>query len=753
MQKKSFTKASVSIGAIAAALSAAAVLPNAALAQTAATDTGRDTITVTAQRREESLQDVPVAVTALDAEALEVRQVRDINDLQAHIPNSVISTGTGTASSARIYFRGIGEDESRGAIDPAVGIYVDGVYLGRTVGSLVDLVDLQQVEVLRGPQGTLYGRNTNGGAIKITSVAPQLDENSLDLEFGAGSDSRASGRVTGNLALGESTAFRVSSLYKYRDGFFDIVPNGSFAPLADDNAGLEQVFAIRGSLLHEFNSDWSAQVTADYTDDNSDPIPSSLIAESDDPSVVTDADGNLFTIEPAPGTTCGSIFQVGCFTGFDSEVEAFGVSLKINGALGENFSVSSVSAYRSLDDMLNSHITFPYSQTTDQEQFSQEVTLTSNFDGPFNFVSGVYYYSEDAQLDTVFAGIDAAMQIDTSSFAVFGQGTFDITDQLTFTGGLRYTTETRDFVGDSTFSVVQSAVPIEATLESDNVTYTAKLDYALTDDVMIYGSYSNGFKTPGFSPDCFSPAACFRAVNEEDLDSFEAGLRSTLAEGAVIFNATYFYNNYTDLQISGTLPTGGFTRINADKARIQGIEVEANWYPVEGLDIYAHASWLDAEYQDLSAENAGLLTGSRTAPNVIPGAACSNVTETVAGPALDQQLIDCALGLTLKNAPEFKALIGFVYSTPLAGGNVSFGGDLAYEDDSFALVANNPGSLSEPGVRINARVAYAPDNESWRIAFWGKNLTDRQYFQASTGINNVYASPPLTWGVDLGVSF
>ena len=713
----------------------------------------RDVITVTAQRREESLQDVPVAVTALNAEALDVRQIRDINDLQAHVPNSVISTGTGTANSARIYFRGIGEDESRGAIDPAVGIYVDGVYLGRTVGSLVDLVDIQQVEILRGPQGTLYGRNTNGGAIKITPVSPQIGENSVDLEFGMGSDSRISGRVTGNLALGDSTAFRVSSLYKYRDGFFDINPNGAFAPLADDNAGLEQVFAIRGSLLHEFNADWSAEITADFTDDNSDPTPSTLIHESDDPSVTTDADGNLFTVEPAPGTTCGSIFQVGCFTGFDSNVEAFGISLKINGALGENFDVASISSYRTMDDMLNTHITFPYSQTTDQDQFSQEVTLTSNFNGPFNFVSGIYYYNEDVAIDTLFAGIDAAMLIDTSSFAVFGQGTFDITDQLTLTGGLRYTTETRDFAGDTMFPFVQTVVPVSASLDSDNVTYTAKLQYAITDDVMVYGSYSTGFKTPGFSPDCFSAAACFRAVNEEELDSFEAGLRSTLADGAVTFNATYFYNDYTDLQISGTLPTGGFTRINADKARIQGIEVETNWRPTPGLDIFAHASWLDGEYRDLSAENAGLLTSSRTAPTVIPGAACSNITETMAGSALDQQIIECALGLELKNAPEFKALVGFIYTAPVAGGNLSIGGDLAYEDDSFALVANNPGSLSQPGVRINARVAYAPDGERWRIAFWGKNLTDRQYFQATTGANNVYASPPLTWGVDLGVSF
>jgi len=729
-------------------------MPMSAFAQSdEAGNSVRDTITVTAQRREESLQDVPVAITALGAADLENRQIRDVNDLQNHIPNAVISTGTGTASSARIFFRGIGEDESRGAIDPAVGIYVDGVYLGRTVGSLVDLVDIERVEVLRGPQGTLYGRNTNGGAIKIISTKPQIGENSLDAEVGFGSNQRFSAKGSANISLGDSTALRVSGLQKYRDGFFTVTPNGPLAGQNQTNVGKEQVFAIKGSLYHEFNADWSALISADYTDDNTDPTPSSIIAQSDDPSVVTDVDNNQFTVEPT-GTCSGApqIFQaVGCFVGFNSGVEAFGASLKLDGTIG-NFDVSSISAYRTLDDELSTHITFPFSQTTDQAQFSQEVTLSSNFEGPFNFLSGVYYYDEDVQLDSVFF-FPFSVEVDTQSFAVFGQGTYDLTDQLTLTGGIRYTNENRDFSGTSGAPGVASlAFPQETSVDVDNFTYTGKIDYSLTDEILVYGSYSTGFKSPGFSPDCFAVATCFLPVTEESLDAFEAGLRSEWLDGALQFNATYFYNNYDDLQIGGTLPTGGFTRINAGEARIQGIEVETNWFPAEGLNIYANASWLDAEYQNLTAFQAGLLTGTRTDTGT-PGPTCSNVTAAAGTAAFDQQIIDCGLGLDLKNAPEFKATIGFTYNKPVAAGNLTLGGDLAYEDSSFGLVANTPGALIEPGVRINARIGYQPDHGTWRIAVWGKNLTDREYFRATTGANQVYPAAPLTWGVDLGVSF
>ena len=713
-------------------------------------------IIVTAQRRSENLQDVPASVSALSAVELERRQILDANDLTSQIPGVVITTGTGTASSARIFFRGVGEDESRGAVDPAVGIYIDNVYLGRTAGSLIDLVDVEQVEVLRGPQGTLYGRNTNGGAIKFTSVRPQLGETSVTAEVGFGNYDRIQGRGTINAALADTLAVRLTGLYKERNGFWTLNPNGDFAGQAGTELGAEQVASFRGSLYGELDDRWSALAIFDYTKDNSDPVPSSLVDGSSNPDVVTDRDGDIFTIEPAPGVECSqfvpaNFLQIGCFTAYDSEVETYGASIQLTGDY-DTFSITSITALRALKDELSSFIAFPYFQTTNQDQFSQEILINTDFAGPFNLTTGAFYYNETVDLDYDFI-FPFANDVETESFSLFGQGTFDVTDALTLTGGLRWTTEDRDFVGNAGGPLAGFGTNITGSADTDNITWTAKADYELTEDILFYASYATGFKSPGFSADCFSPLACFRPVEEEELDSIEAGLRTQFWDNRITFNATYFYNDYTGLQISGTLPSGVFTRINAGEARIQGAEMDAQIEAFDGFTIYGNASWLDAEYQELTFDQAGLLTVSST---TVPGLACTNVTADPGTAAYEQQVIDCGLGLELKNAPEFKALAGFIYELPVGNGDLFFGADAAYEDDSFGLVANVPGTEQQPGLRVDARIGYTTGR--YRITLWGKNLTDREYFRANTfnaptGQNQVFAAPPLTFGVDIGVSF
>ncbi len=737
---------------------ALAAMPSMAAAQDSEVDEAKreNVIVVTAQRRAENLQDVPASVSALSAADIETRQINDANDLTSQIPGVVITTGTGTASSARIFFRGVGEDESRGAIDPAVGIYIDNVYLGRTVGSLIDLVDIEQVEVLRGPQGTLYGRNTNGGAIKFRSVRPQLGETSVSADFGYGNFDRLQARGTVNASLADSFAMRVTGLYKERDGFFTINPNGAFSDFAGSEVGKEQVFAIRGSLYGEMNENWNVLAIFDYTKDDSDPVPSSLAARSSNPAINTDVDQDIFTIEPQAGVTCSAATPVnfrpiGCITNFNSEVESYGASIELNGEY-DNFSITSITALRALTDDLSSFISFPFFQQTEQDQFSQELILNTLLDGPFNVTAGAYYYTESVNLDYTFV-FPFQNDVETESFSLFGQATFDVTDAFTLTGGLRWTSEDREFVGNAGGPLAGFGSNITGDVDVDNITWTAKADYSLTDDILIYASYATGFKSPGFSPDCFSPVACFRAVEEEQLDSIEAGIRTQFWDDRITLNATYFYNDYQDLQISGTLPTGGFTRINAGEARIQGAEIEGSIEPVDGLKLYGNASFLDAEYQSVNFAQAGLLTASST---TVPGPACVNATAAPGTPDYQQQIIDCALGLDLKNAPEFKALVGFVYEFPVGNGEVFFGSDAAWEDDTFGLVANVPGTQQEPGLRVDARIGYRTDR--WRLTVWGKNLTDREYFRANTFNaptfqNQVFAAPPLTFGFDIGFTF
>jgi len=400
-------------------------------------------IIVSAQRRDESLQTTPIAVTALNSDALELKQITNILDLQYATPNISIGTNTGTANAARIFIRGTGEDESRATAEPAVGVYVDGIYIGRAVGSLFDLADIEQVEVLRGPQGTLYGRNSNGGAIRVFSRAPSTEENEFDIGITIGSESRFDSKLTGNVVLGDNTAIRGSVLTRSRDGFHTLNPNGDFAAQAGTNVGEIDTTAFRLSLLHNFSDNWSANLIVDSTQDDSDPIPDTLNPET------SDADNNLFTVEPAPGAVCSSFvpdsfLPIGCFTDYSSEVESEGASLKIQGELG-NYTFQSLTGYRTLDDELSTRIGFPFTQQTDQDQLSQEFTLTSNLDGPFNFVAGLFFFEEDIQLDSVFI-FPFEVGVETSAQAAFFQGTYGFSDSLKLTGGIRFTDETKDLI-------------------------------------------------------------------------------------------------------------------------------------------------------------------------------------------------------------------------------------------------------------------------------------------------------------------
>jgi iron complex outermembrane receptor protein len=725
---KSMLTKSLTRTASIAALAGAMLLPTHAFGQI-------DEVITTAQRRTQSAQDVPVSLTVLTAEDLEIRQIEDTLDLQSFVPNLNLGTNTGTANAARIFLRGIGEDESRGLVEPAVGTYVDGVYYGRLVGSLFDLVDLEQIEVLRGPQGTLYGRNSNGGAIKITTKKPDTEAFAANGRVTYGNNERFDVKGSVNMPISNTTALRVSGLYKSRDGFFDINPNGTLGGTNFENVGDLETIAFRGSLSHDVG-DWNFLLIADYADDDSDPIPSSIVDS-------LDADGDIFTVEPAPGSSCvdggpadreAGSFQftrpVGCFAGFFNETKSQGVSGQITGDVGQ-FTIQSITSFRRLDDDLSSHIGFPYRQNTDQEQISQEVTASSNFDGAFNFVTGAYYFKEDLNLDTSFV-FPFSVAADVESFAVFGQGEYSVGD-ITLTGGLRYTDEDREFQGIARSSNLTNAVDVGGS----NVSYNAKIDYDVNDDVMIYASYATGFKGGAVSPDCFGPAACFQPVEEEEVGTIEVGFKSRLADDRVRLNGTYFFNQYDNLQIAASVPGLGFTRFNVDETEISGFEFDFTLAPTERFQLNANLGILDAKYTSLTLAQAGGLTNN--------GVPCAGGVVT----------IDCALGLELKNAPSYKANISAQYTQPLGNADLVISGDISFEDDSFNLGANSPASAATDIPDLaNARIAYKPNDAFWSVALWARNLTDKEYYRAGTATGNaVYAAEPLTYGVDFGFNF
>lgn len=686
------------------------------------------TITVMARRVEENLQDVPVAVTALDTEMLEDKQVGDLLDLQSIVPNINMATNTGTANAARIFLRGVGEDESRGAVDQAVGVYVDGVYIGRSVGSLFDVVDLASIEVLRGPQGTLYGRNTIGGAVKLTSLKPQF-ENAGDLRTTAGNNGRYDIRATGNLQLADKTAIRLTGLLRERDGFHDLTPNGGNSGEGRDKLGRTHVMALRGSFYTEFSPGWSLLVAADQTIDRSDPIPDSAAPGFD-------ADDNIFTIEPLPGAVCAAgSTAIGCFTAYDQRSASSGVSATLEGEFGA-LDFTSITAYRTLEDELVTRIGSPFSQETEQDQFSQEVTL-SQAGEKLSWLVGGYYFTEDLSLDSVFI-FPFSIDTSTESNALFGQGTYALTTALSVTAGLRYTSESKHFSGANLllpFSRDDSA-------DFENVSYTIGADYRFNEAALGYAKYSTGFKSGGWSPDAFSGTAVFLPVDEETLQSFEVGLKTDLFDNSLRVNTAAFFNQYEGLQIGATVPGLGFTRFNVDETEISGLEVEGVWQVTDNFQINGNLGLLSAEYTSITGDQARGLTNN--------GAGCPAGTNA----ADNAQIIACAKNLELKNAPEYKATIGALYTVPLQSGEFIFSGDYSVEDDTWSLVANSPPhALTRGPTLLNARIKYE-SVQGWSVAVWGKNLTDEQYWRASTaGSFTTYASEPQTYGIDLGWKF
>lgn len=685
-------------------------------------------ITVTAQRVEQNMQDVPVAVTALDASMLEDKQVGDLLDLQQMVPNINIGTNTGTANAARVFMRGVGEDESRGAVDQAVGVYVDGVYIGRSVGSLFDVVDLASIEVLRGPQGTLYGRNTIGGAIKLNSVTPKF-ENSGAVNATLGNNNRYDVRGTANLQLAENTAFRVTGLLRERDGFHEIKPNGANADQGRDNVGRTHIMAARASLYHEFTPEWSILVAADQTLDRSDPIPDSVWPGAD-------ADDDIFTVEPIPGEICtAGSSAIGCFTGYDQRSKTGGVSATIKGEFA-GLDFTSITAYREMEDELVTRIGSPYSQQTDQSQISQEFTLSGDTE-KLNWLLGAFYFHEELTFDSLFV-FPHSIDFETDSYAVFGQATYAVTDALSVTGGIRYTNESKDFAGEN----LALGYARSDSADFDNVSFTIGADYRFNEYVLGYAKYSTGFKSGGWSPDAFSPTAIFLDVEEETLDSFEAGLKTDLFDNKVRLNTAAFFNKYEGLQIAATVPGLGFTRFNVNETEIMGIEAEGVWQVTENLQLNGNIGLLMAEYTDVTGDQARGLTnnGAPCAPNV--------------DPTNDQQIIECALGLELKNAPEHKISIGALYTRDFMDGELIFSGDVSFEDTSWSLAANSPAhAFVEIPTLLNARVKYESP-KGWSVALWGKNITDEHYYRATTAnFYSVYASEPATYGIDLGYKF
>lgn len=673
------------------------------------------TVTVTAERRAETAQSVPVAVTALDSEALQSRQIVDVQSLKSVVPNVVIEDVPGGSSSIKLFLRGVGTDNPVFSGDGAVGVYIDDVFIARAIGANFDLYDIDRVEVLRGPQGTLYGRNSSAGALKIQTADPVLDEDVMKAEFGVGNNGQIEAKAAVNAPLvDDKLAARLSVFSSSHDPLQTNLVDGSEAYDKNIHGG-------RAKLLWAAAPTVDVLLSADFVRERALPNVAVSFRDEDldfDGEPEYRFDGDLLTYESA----LSDIFQ---------DIDNFGLSAKVNWALSDTVELTSITAYRDLFFQIRDDVDgtvasrFEPNQRLDNSTFSQEFNLSGGTDR-FDWVTGLYYFEEESDFLwdlTVFANLGAPQNFQffnqkTEAYALFGQATFDLTDRLSLTGGLRYTEETKDFSAEGYIETgpqpVRGGDPV-GTLDwtfadditFDNVSYRLAADFALTDQALVYASYSTGYRSGGFNGGARSLAEVSAPpFAEETVDTAEIGLKSDWADGRLRFNATYFVSDFQDLQ-EASLRAGGFATETSD-AEINGVEIEAQALVTDGFVLGLQAGTLDGEVDGTGQE--------------------------------------------VKYTPDLTYTLTADWTQPLAnGGELFASASYAYEDEYFINVENQPEVAVPEHEIVDARIGYRLPGGRWEIELAARNLFDEAYPTHGFFIN--LPAPPAGPGPLSTISF
>jgi iron complex outermembrane recepter protein len=742
-------------------------------------------IVITAQKREENLQDVPVSVSAFGGEQIAEGGMNDLEALSAHVPNLHITQGP---SVSKISIRGLGSGDNQG-FEQSVGLFIDGVYAGRARQFQAPFLDVAGVEVLRGPQGTLFGKNTIAGAMTVTTAQP-TDELEAYLRTSYDSkyknytvDGVISGPITDNL-MGRFAVRQAES-----DGYLE---NTSL-----DSEEVSSVNTVlRGSLLWKPNDD--LDVLAKYEQGRSDNVGRSYrmkevgawgpFLQAADPDFEVDSDKR---------STSEKEYA-------DTDSESF--TLNVNYALGdlEITSITGYSEYQN-DDLLDAD-TSPIEasfllQNQEFDQWSQELRLTSPLGGEFDYIAGVYYQTSSLKaqrglgiipaniaggpgVNPAFAflppiGFSGNFDQDTETYAAFGSLGWHPRDDLHLTFGLRYTVEEKEakrdlsYTGyDTNVSLAQTYDPvtdalaygsavaalqgvgffeheIEGDRRAENVSPSLKISYDLNQDVMLYASISQAFKSGGFNEaggkgdDVGEYAATGSAevfdFDEEEALAFEVGAKTTLLDGRATLNLALFRTNYSDLQVS-SFQGDGYIVGNAAEAISQGLEVDGSVRLKENLTLTGSFSYLDAHYSKFE-----------------------NATCTVGQVAASADPTTCTQDLTdreLPNAPEWSGTIALDHETTFSE-NLMLRShlDVAFTDEQYLGGDLDENTLEDSHTTLNARVALSNLDGKWELALVGKNLTDEEIVTFSNdpfllgGTFFAYMAPPRTLEVQFNLAY
>ena len=710
-------------------------------------------IVVTARRTEERLETVPVSVSAFSERALERIQATDTTGLQGAVPNLNVVQGRGSSNATNIYIRGIGQPDALQTFDPAVGVYVDDVYYSRIRGTQLDLLDLERVEVLRGPQGTLYGKNTIGGALKVVTRKPgQQFRGGMSAAYGSYDQFdlklSASGPVSETLAAG----FAV--MRSKRDGYVT-------DPVLGREYNDKDTIAGRAAVAFTPSPDFRIDASIDYSRDDA-----ALNVGQPLNSLTYLFGGTVLALPTNPqdynfeGRTTPGLPN-------STKLRHWGSSVAAEWNVTDALTLKSISAYRRLTTKDYIDIDATQLELGDvlvdvrQKQLSQEFQLTYSSDS-IQAVGGVYYLKEDIAshqeafaddlIGPLFGNPTFLRTIDdtltTKSYAAYANVSLSVTDALRVSAGLRYTDEKKDYWRTtSTFSsnpLFNSAAPyVFARKQSwDDWSPMASVDYRFTENLMLYARVAKGFKSGGFNGRANS-AAESTAYSPENVWSYEAGLKGSL-DNIARFSIAVFHNDYQDFQarVSGievdpvtNLPNPVLSVLNAGKLEIRGAELELALTPVTGLLLDTQIGYLDADYKEFN--DARFPGGSRAFQR----------------PAF---------------APKWTTRFGAQYEADLGGaGFLTIGGQTRYRS-STALAIDNTligtttpiDGLFQPGYWLHdARIVWEDDSRSYNIGVYGQNLSDKHYktdgqeFSSIGSIRTAYYGAPRTFTVRAGVKF
>ena len=711
-----------------------------AMAQDAAPQEGAsnlDEVIVTARRRDESLKDVPISVSAIGEERLEQTGASDITALQQQTPNATVQAARGSNSTLISFIRGVGQQDPLWGFEPGVGLYVDDVYVARPQGAVLDIYDVQRIEVLRGPQGSLYGRNTVGGAIKyVTSRLSQDPE--LTLRGAYGSYNQIDLMAAGSVPLADN--FRVGgAVASYsRDGYGTNINTGAEHYNKD-------VLAGRLSAEWEPREDMSIRLAYDRVQDDSNP---------------RHGHRELPGATPA-GAVLSSVFDTNAGIGDDNSVMNQGASATVELQLNDNWTFKSITAWREGDTDTVIDFDNTPAPTLDIPAYYADDQLTQEFQFLFDYdrvqgVMGFFYLDGHAEgaFDTILGNagivIGTAGAVDTESWAGFADINLDLTDRLHLGLGLRYTLDDKtgtvfraNYLGATNSPLLGGTarppllVRTNYTNSKDFSQFTPRiaLSYDLTDDLTTYASFSQGFKSGGFDMrgDAIFTPDTVNGYDPETVDSYELGLKGALDR--LSFAASLFYNEYKDQQVTTQVAAvGGIASFvdNVGSSTFYGAEFEGQVRILDNLSANFAVGYLNSDFEEFLRYN-------------LATAAYEDISDLV----------------VLQNAPEWTGYLGFTWIGDVAGGALAVTPSVSYRGDYSQFEYPNPVLDQQAYTLVDLSIVWTDPTDRYTLGLYGKNLTDEEYrvggynFPGALFDNSVigYYGPPQTVTASLQVKF